>query len=247
MGFIPGRTTGWKDLGHGRCRSLAWCLTLCGWGVMKDRLVPDSVFDVALFPGGRTGLQQDRRAVATSVAAQVAVGVLNVFGVESSQQGTKIVMARPTPLLPPRILNVAEACAGLLVADDVHLRRRHGRIPLRSSALAENCHHALRDPDRDLLQRSARDGSGAAGLLCFRTAFAELCPSDGRLGHACCRHSRNESPAGRLAGGSDLHRRSRIAGEDDLRTKARKAAKRGVSCFDPGRAGGDRDGAPGRS
>jgi exosortase/archaeosortase family protein len=36
-----------------------------------------------------------------------------MFGVPSDQQGTKIVMQRANILLPPRVLNVAEACAGL--------------------------------------------------------------------------------------------------------------------------------------
>jgi len=45
------------------------------------------------------------------LAAKVAVGTLNLTGVDAVQAGTKIFMPRPG--MPDRSLNVAEACAGM--------------------------------------------------------------------------------------------------------------------------------------
>jgi exosortase len=85
-------------------------LTLCGWDVMRITWFP-ILFLVCALPW--PGLVYSKIAgPLQNLAAWVSVGALNLFGVESSQQGTKIVMSRGI-MMPPRILNVAEACAGL--------------------------------------------------------------------------------------------------------------------------------------
>jgi exosortase len=81
---------------------------LCGWHVMRVAWFP-VLFLVAAFPWPplvyswiALPLQQ--------LAASAAVGTLRATGVDAVQTGTKIIMGEGDP---PRILNVAEACAGL--------------------------------------------------------------------------------------------------------------------------------------
>lgn len=81
---------------------------LCGWRVMAIAWFP-ILFLVAAFPWPplvyswiALPLQQ--------LAASAAVGTLRATGVDALQTGTKIIMGNGNP---PRVLNVAEACAGL--------------------------------------------------------------------------------------------------------------------------------------
>lgn len=107
-GIYPGQNDWAKDFGM-VATIFGVVLTLCGWGVMKIAWFP-IVFLVCALPW--PGLVYSAIAGPLQhLAAQVAVGVLNLFGAESVQQGTKIVIRHPVP--PDRILNVAEACAGL--------------------------------------------------------------------------------------------------------------------------------------
>jgi len=108
-GIWPGKNDFVRDLGM-VITLFGVVLTLCGWDVMKIAWFP-IVFLVCAIPW--PGLVYS--AVASplqELAARVAVGVLNIGGVEASQVGTKIFMERGLGL-PPRTLNVAEACAGL--------------------------------------------------------------------------------------------------------------------------------------
>src|SRR5262249_8573145 len=108
-GIWPGRNDFVRDLGM-VITLFGAVLTLCGWGVMKIAWFP-IVFLVCAIPW--PGLIYS--AIASplqELAARVAVGVLNIGGVEASQVGTKIFMERGLGQAP-RTLNVAEACAGL--------------------------------------------------------------------------------------------------------------------------------------
>ncbi|MCP9861379.1 exosortase/archaeosortase family protein [Cyanobium sp. Cruz-8H5] len=79
-------------------------LTLCGWQVMKIAWFPIAFLICALpWPGLFYSWVAGPLQV---LAAQVAVFVLQVSGVDAFQSGTKINMGA-------RTLNVAEACAGL--------------------------------------------------------------------------------------------------------------------------------------
>jgi exosortase len=108
-GIYPGQNDWLKDLGM-VITLFGVVLTLCGWQVMKFTWFP-ILFLICALPW--PGLVYSKIAgPLQNLAASVSVGTLNLFGVESSQQGTKIVMSRGI-MAPPRILNVAEACAGL--------------------------------------------------------------------------------------------------------------------------------------
>jgi exosortase len=108
-GIYPGQNDWLKDLGM-VVTLFGVVLTLCGWDVMRITWFP-ILFLVCALPW--PGLVYSKIAgPLQNLAAWVSVGALNLFGVESSQQGTKIVMSRGI-MVPPRILNVAEACAGL--------------------------------------------------------------------------------------------------------------------------------------
>ena len=85
-------------------------LTLCGWQVMRVAWFP-IVFLVCMIPW--PGLVYSAIALPLqNLAANVAVAVLQICGVDASQFGTKIFMERGLGQ-PPRTLNVAEACAGM--------------------------------------------------------------------------------------------------------------------------------------
>ncbi len=107
-GIYPGQNDFVKDLGM-IITLFGTVLALCGWGVMKIAWFPIAFLVCALpWPG----LFYSQVAMPLqNLAAQVAVGVLNICGAESERLGTKIVIYRG--LLPPRQLNVAEACAGM--------------------------------------------------------------------------------------------------------------------------------------
>lgn len=107
-GIYPGQNDWAKDFGM-VATIFGTVLTLCGWKVMRVAWFP-IVFLVCALPW--PGLVYSAIAGPLQhLAAQVAVGVLNICGAESVQQGTKIIIRHPIP--PDRILNVAEACAGL--------------------------------------------------------------------------------------------------------------------------------------
>lgn len=109
FGIWPGQNDYVKDLGL-VITIFGIVLTQCGWAVMKIAWFPIAFLICALpWPGlvyswVAGPLQQ--------LAATVAVVVLNLTGVDALQSGTKIVIPTNDPLAP-RILNVAEACAGL--------------------------------------------------------------------------------------------------------------------------------------
>ncbi len=109
-GIYPGQNDYLKDLGM-VITLFGVVLLICGWDVMKTAWFP-IVFLICAIPW--PGLVYSKIAEPLqSLAAHVAVDVLKTTGVEAATSGTKIVMAAPTPGLPPRVLNVAEACAGM--------------------------------------------------------------------------------------------------------------------------------------
>lgn len=109
-GIWPGQNDWLKDLGM-VITIFGVVLAMCGWAVMRIAWFP-IIFLICALPW--PGLVYSKIAgPLQNLAATVAVAVLNVFGVNSSQQGTKIIMATTDPLRPFRMLNVAEACAGL--------------------------------------------------------------------------------------------------------------------------------------
>jgi exosortase len=81
---------------------------MCGWDVMKIAWFP-IVFLVCAIPW--PGLVYSWVALPLQqIAAAAAIKVLNILGVESYREGTKLIIVNG---LKVRVLNVAEACAGL--------------------------------------------------------------------------------------------------------------------------------------
>jgi exosortase len=81
---------------------------MCGWQVMKIAWFP-IVFLIAAIPW--PGLVYSWVALPLQkIAAAAAIKVLNIIGVESYREGTKLIIIHG---LKPEVLNVAEACAGL--------------------------------------------------------------------------------------------------------------------------------------
>ncbi|MCS7034300.1 MAG: exosortase/archaeosortase family protein, partial [Phycisphaerae bacterium] len=108
-GIWPGQNDYVKDLGL-VITIFGIVLTMCGWPVMKIAWFP-ILFLICALPW--PGLVYSRIATPLQhLASSVAVFVLQLTGVDASQAGTKILMDFG-PLKPPRMLNVAEACAGL--------------------------------------------------------------------------------------------------------------------------------------
>ena len=107
-GIFPGQNDYIKDLGM-VVTIFGTATLLAGWPVMKIAWFPIAFLVVALpwpelvYSKLAWPLQQ--------LAASVAVGTLRVFGVTAQNFGTKIQMFDKNGM--PRILNVAEACAGL--------------------------------------------------------------------------------------------------------------------------------------
>lgn len=102
-GIYPGQNDYFKDLGM-VATIFGVVLTLCGWGVMRVAWFP-IVFLICALPW--PGLFYSWVAGPLQVlAAKAAVLVLQLSGVDAFQSGTKINMGA-------RVLNVAEACAGL--------------------------------------------------------------------------------------------------------------------------------------
>jgi exosortase len=108
-GIFPGQNDWVKDMGM-LITLFGIVLTLSGWGVMKIAWFP-LVFLVCAIPW--PGLVYSKVAgPLQQLAATVAVGTLQLTGVEAERIGTKIVMGNGLTQ-PFRTLNVAEACAGL--------------------------------------------------------------------------------------------------------------------------------------
>lgn len=83
-------------------------LTLCGWRVMGVAWFP-IVFLVCALPW--PSLVYTKVAIPLqNLAAQVAVIVMNIAQVDAVVEGTRIVISKATGV---RVLNVAEACAGM--------------------------------------------------------------------------------------------------------------------------------------
>src|SRR3954469_173609 len=81
---------------------------MCGWEVMKIAWFPIA-FLVCAIPW--PGLMYSKVALPLQqLAAAMAIKVLNLLGVESYREGTKLIIVNGLKL---RVLNVAEACAGL--------------------------------------------------------------------------------------------------------------------------------------
>ena len=109
-GIYPGQNDYLKDLGM-VITLFGMVLMLCGPEVMKIAWFP-IVFLICAIPWPGLVYSWIAEPLQT-MAAWVAVHVLNVAGVDSMWQGTKINISNSNPLLPPRVLNVAEACAGM--------------------------------------------------------------------------------------------------------------------------------------
>jgi exosortase len=108
-GIFPGQNDWVKDFGM-IVTLFGVVLTLCGWRVMKTAWFP-ILFLICALPW--PGLVYSKIALPLQqLAAHVAVGALQLTGVEAVCQGTKIVMGNGFSQ-PFRTLNVAEACAGM--------------------------------------------------------------------------------------------------------------------------------------
>jgi exosortase len=109
-GIYPGRDDFVTDLGD-VITLFGLVLMLCGWAVMKVAWFPIA-FLVCGIPW--PGLVYSKVASPLQrLAANVAVGTMNLLGVDSSASGTKIFIDSGVVGQPPHALNVAEACAGL--------------------------------------------------------------------------------------------------------------------------------------
>ena len=107
-GIWPGQNDFVKDVGM-VITLFGMVAVLCGWQVMKVAWFP-VLFLLAALPW--PGLVYSWVAMPLQkLAASAAAVVMNLSGVEAQRLGTKIVIGDVS--LNPRILNVAEACAGM--------------------------------------------------------------------------------------------------------------------------------------
>lgn len=108
-GIYPGANDFIKDVGM--VMSLFGAvLTIVGWDVMKITWFP-IVFLLCALPW--PGLFYSKLAMPMQqFSAQMAVMVMQISGVDVENSGTQIIITKPNMPMP-RILNVAEACAGL--------------------------------------------------------------------------------------------------------------------------------------
>ena len=144
--IFPGQNDFLKDFGM-VITLFGVVLAMAGWGVMRVAWFPIA-FLVCGLPW--PGLVYSKVAEPLQqLAANVAVWTLQLTGVEAAVGGTKISMIGGDG--DWRTLNVAEACAGMRLADDVHLRRGRGGVPVEPAALAENHRRLVCRPDRDFL------------------------------------------------------------------------------------------------
>jgi exosortase len=109
-GIYPGQNDYIKDFGM-VVTVFGTVAFLAGWEVMKIAWFPIAFLVVAL-PWPELVYSQFAWPL-QKLAASAAVGTLRVLGVEAQNFGTKIAIFSPKPGQPPRVLNVAEACAGL--------------------------------------------------------------------------------------------------------------------------------------
>jgi exosortase len=109
-GIYPGQNDYIKDMGM-ITTLFGVVLMIYGWRVMRIAWFP-IVFLICAIPW--PGLVYSWVAEPLQqLAANVAVLVLKSTGVEALCSGTKIIIQSAGPLKPARILNVAEACAGM--------------------------------------------------------------------------------------------------------------------------------------
>ena len=113
-GIWPGSNDFIKDVGM-VASLFGAVLTIVGWGVMRILYFP-IVFLLCALPW--PGLFYSKLAMPMQqFSAVTAVGSMQLFGVDVENSGTQIIIQQPAippaPPPPPRILNVAEACAGL--------------------------------------------------------------------------------------------------------------------------------------
>jgi len=109
-GIYPGRNDFVTDVGD-VITLFGLVLMLCGWRVMKVAWFPIA-FLVCAIPW--PGLVYSKVASPLQrLAANMAVGIMNILGVDSSASGTKIFISSGVFGTAPHALNVAEACAGL--------------------------------------------------------------------------------------------------------------------------------------
>jgi exosortase len=109
-GIWPGQNDYLKDLGM-VLTLFGVVLLLCGPAVMRIAWFPIA-FLVCALPWPMLVYSWVAEPL-MKFAAQVAVWTLQATGVDSTTSGTKIVIASATPNGPNRVLNVAEACAGM--------------------------------------------------------------------------------------------------------------------------------------
>ena len=109
-GIYPGQNDYLKDLGM-VVTLFGIVLLMTGWDVMRIAWFPIA-FLVCAIPWPGLVYSWIAEPLQT-MAAKVAVHVLQMTGVDSNTSGTKIVIGNSNPALPPRVLNVAEACAGM--------------------------------------------------------------------------------------------------------------------------------------
>lgn len=110
FGIWPGRNDFLWDIGM-VITLFGAVLMICGWEVMKIAWFP-IVFLVAAIPW--PGLVYSKIAGPLQMlAAEIAVGTLQVTGVDAERAGTKIFIGNPFSGGNVRTLNVAEACAGM--------------------------------------------------------------------------------------------------------------------------------------
>lgn len=108
-GIWPGQNDYLKDVGM-VITLFGAVLTLCGWQVMRVAWFP-ILFLICAIPW--PGLVYSKVALPLQfLAAEVAVIVLNIAQVDTVVEGTQIIMHLPDRP-EPRMLNVAEACAGM--------------------------------------------------------------------------------------------------------------------------------------
>jgi exosortase len=109
-GIYPGQNDYLKDVGM-IVTLFGIVLMMYGWNVMRIAWFP-VVFLICAIPW--PGLVYSWVAEPLQqMAANVAVIVLKTTGVEALCSGTKIIIFSSNLLKPPRVLNVAEACAGM--------------------------------------------------------------------------------------------------------------------------------------
>jgi exosortase len=109
-GIYPGRNDFVTDLGD-VITLFGLVLMLCGWRVMRIAWFPIAFLVCAIpWPGL---VYSEIASPLQRLAANVAVGTMNMLGVDSSASGTKIFISSGVYGQAPHALNVAEACAGL--------------------------------------------------------------------------------------------------------------------------------------